>query len=126
MIKDTPDVPSNSAEALKITRVGRIIRRANVDELPQLLNVLRGDMSIVGPRPALPTQSDVIAFRKKSGADQIKPGLTGLAQVNAYDGMPAEAKADWDSRYSSSVSFVTDLKIILATAKYILKPPPVY
>lgn len=123
---DTPDVASALAGGLRITRIGRILRRFNFDELPQLMNVLKGEMSLIGPRPALPTQGDVIALRKKSGADQLKPGLSGLAQVHSYDGMSAETKAEWDGLYYESVSFRTDMDIVLATASYFLKPPPVY
>ena len=123
---DTESVPSASSDALTVTRVGRIIRRANIDEIPQLLNILKGDMSIVGPRPALVSQTQLLALRQANGAAERLPGLTGLAQVNSYDGMPEAEKAHFDGEYAKRVSFGTDLKIILRTFRYLTKPPPVY
>jgi len=122
----TPSVPSDAAKSLRVTRVGGFIRRTNIDELPQLWNVLRGDMSLVGPRPALPSQSSLVTLRRQRGADRVAPGLTGLAQVNAYDGMPELEKVDWDSRYERSVSMLGDLRIMLATVGYLMRRPPVY
>lgn len=122
----TPDLPSASAGALRVTRVGRAIRRLNVDELPQLINILRGDMSIVGPRPALPSQSSLVDARLAAGVMRVRPGLTGLAQVSAYPGMPEEEKLDWDRRYSSRITLLHDLVIIVRTVGYLAKPPPVY
>lgn len=126
MAINTGDLPSAVALGARITRVGRIIRRLNIDELPQLINVLRGDMSIVGPRPALPVQLDLLRFRTENGASDCRPGLTGLAQVNSYDGMPDVEKARWDGQYAASVSAITDLSIIFRTFAYLTKPPPVY
>lgn len=122
----TAHVPSAEAKSARVTRVGTFIRRTNIDELPQLLNILLGEMSVVGPRPALPAQQQLRSFRSRLGAMQCRPGLTGLAQVNSYDGMPDKEKADWDGRYCLSVSFTGDVKIILRTFAYLLKPPPVY
>ena len=121
----TKDIPKASAN-LPITRVGRVIRRLNIDELPQLVNVLKGDMSIVGPRPALPVQTELLSQRSRNGAMACRPGLTGLAQVNSYDGMSETEKARWDGLYASSVSPWADLQIILKTFAYLTKPPPVY
>jgi len=126
MALGTPDVPSSEVGVLEVTRVGAVIRRLNLDELPQLLNVLRGDMSLVGPRPALPSQKDLIALRRKGGAEEVKPGLTGLAQVNSFDGMSAETKARYDNEYAASVSLVGDLRIFPQTLRYLMSPPPVY
>jgi len=123
---DTGDVPSAEATGLRITRIGRILRRTNIDELPQLFNVLRGDMSIVGPRPPLPSQTRLIDFRRENGALDCLPGLSGLAQINAYDQMPTEEKANWDGRYAARISFLGDLLIILNTCRFVLKKPPVY
>ncbi len=123
---NSENVPSAQAADLKITRVGRFIRRTNIDELPQLFNILIGDMSVVGPRPCLPTQRVLLGFRKKNGAIACKPGLTGLAQIRSYDGMPENEKAEWDGRYSTSISFLGDMKIILGTLRYLMKRPPVY
>lgn len=120
------NVASADAEALQVTPVGRLIRRTNMDELPQLINILKGDMSVVGPRPALPSQVDLIQARKELHVIALSPGLTGCAQVNSFDGMSDREKAEWDSRYSSCVTFVGDLTIILRTFSYLLKRPPVY
>lgn len=119
-------LPSAAAATLRPTRVGQIIRRLNIDELPQLVNVLIGDMSLVGPRPALPSQRDVVALRREGQSLGCRPGLTGLAQVNSFDGMSPAEKVAYDERYASKISFYGDLKIILWTFSYLLKPPPVY
>ena len=120
------NVTSAQAGALPTTRVGRILRRTNLDEIPQLWNVIRGDMSLVGPRPALPSQSQLTQLRAASGAINVRPGLTGLAQVNAYDGMSEQEKAAWDATYAASMSFTRDISILLRTVRYLLKPPPRY
>lgn len=121
-----PNVPSAAAGALQVTRVGRFIRRTNIDELPQLWNVLIGDMSLIGPRPALPSQSALLLARREVHVDRLRPGLTGLAQVNAYDGMPETEKVGWESRYASRISLVRDVWIVLRTFRYVLRRPPVY
>ena len=122
----TENVPSAKAGTLRVTRVGRLIRRTNVDELPQLLNVLRGDMSLVGPRPALPAQAELCALRRENGAAACLPGLTGLAQIRSYDGMPETEKARWDAEYARDVRFARDLGVVLRTFGYLLRRPPVY
>ncbi len=126
MPKETKHVASKDATKLSVTRVGRFIRRTNLDELPQLFNILKGDMSVVGPRPALASQTELIEQRTRRDVYDLKPGLTGLAQVNSYDDMPEEEKVEWDSKYAQEVSFLTDVKIILKTFIYLLKPPPAY
>lgn len=123
---NTGDLPSAQAKSVRITQVGTVIRRTNIDELPQLFNILRGDMSIVGPRPALASQKELYEFRQQGGALRCKPGLTGLAQINSYDNMPDKEKAGWDAQYCARVTFLTDIKIILHTFFYLLKPPPTY
>lgn len=123
---DSETVESAAADTLQITRVGALIRRSSVDELPQLVNIVRGDMSIVGPRPPIPTQIDLIHLRRANGAISLRPGLTGLAQINSYDGMSADEKAHWDGVYAKSVSFASDLAIIVKTVAYLAKPPPTY
>ena len=123
---DTKNVPSDQIEQIKLSWVGRLIRRTNLDELPQLFNVLRRDMSIVGPRPAIPSQSVLLEARLKNDATQCLPGLTGLAQISSYDGMPVQEKADLDGKYAGNITFSRDLFIILKTIGYLLKPPPVY
>jgi O-antigen biosynthesis protein WbqP len=122
----TPNLPSAAATRLAVTRVGGFIRRTNVDELPQLCNILLGDMSFIGPRPALPTQTSLLELRRTHGVLAARPGLTGLAQVNAYDGMPESEKVRWESQYLASVTLLGDLRIIARTIVYLLKPPPVY
>ena len=122
----TAELPSAAARATVITRTGRFIRRTNLDELPQLVNVLLGHMSIVGPRPPLCAQQELCELRTRNGAIHCRPGLTGLAQVNAYDGMPDSLKADWDGKYAGSVSLSMDAGVVLRTVVYLLKPPPVY
>lgn len=126
MPERTADVPSASAGNLTVTRVGKLIRRLNVDELPQLVNILRGEMSLVGPRPALPSQNDLLAMRSRGISASLRPGLTGLAQVNSYDGMPTHEKAEWDERYAADVRFIGDTMIVFRTVGYLLRPPPRY
>lgn len=126
MPENTGDFESARAHGLRITKVGRIIRRTNIDELPQLFNVLRGDMSLVGPRPPIPSQIELCRLREQNGSLHCAPGLTGLAQVNGYDGMPDEEKAQWDGLYAETMSFFNDIKIVLRTFGYLRKKPPVY
>lgn len=123
---ETGDVPSAEARSIQITRVGKLIRRSNIDELPQLINIIRGDMSIVGPRPAIFSQTELLRIRERNGASACRPGLTGAAQINSYDGMPEEEKAKWDGWYAERGSAAIDCKIILRTFGYLLKPPPTY
>jgi O-antigen biosynthesis protein WbqP len=123
---NTENVPSDQARALRVTPFGRILRRTNIDELPQLWNILRGDMSIVGPRPALATQEELLVLRQRSGATRCRPGLTGLAQVSSYDGMPVADKAGHDATYAEAISFALDVQIIIRTVGYLFRPPPTY
>lgn len=118
--------PSAGMGTETVTNVGKVIRRFNVDELPQLFNILRGDMSVVGPRPALPAQTTLIAERGEGPARSARPGLTGLAQVRAYNGMTESAKATYDNAYAENVTLLGDIKIIIATVGYLFKPPPTY
>ncbi len=122
----TPLVESRETEKLSITPFGRFIRRTNMDELPQLFNILKGDMSLIGPRPPIPDQTALIELRKQNGALFIRPGLTGWAQVNAYDYMPVSEKAKYDGEYSQRISFLFDTEIVLRTLLYLRKKPPVY
>ncbi len=98
-----------------ITRAGRILRRTSLDELPQLLQIFTGKMSIVGPRPALWNQYDLIAERDKYGANDIRPGLTGWAQVNGRDELSVEDKAKYDGEYAAHVTFGMDVKCLWRT-----------
>lgn len=104
-----------------ITRVGRLLRKSSLDELPQIVNILFGQMAIIGPRPALWNQYDLIAERDKYGANDISPGLTGWAQVNGRDELPIEIKAKFDGEYVQRMSFLFDLKCFLATIAVVTK-----
>ena len=104
-----------------ITRVGRFLRRTSLDELPQILQILSGKMSIVGPRPALWNQYDLIAERDKYGANDVMPGLTGWAQVNGRDALEIEEKARYDGEYAEKLSFALDLKIFFMTLVNVLR-----
>lgn len=121
-----PHIPSAHADALPITLVGRFLRRSNLDEIPQLVNVLMGTMSLVGPRPALPSQVVLIGLRRENGAIAELPGLTGLAQVSGYDGMTDDVKASFDGQYSESASLKADMSILFRTIHYLMSPPPRY
>ena len=104
-----------------ITPVGRFLRRSSLDELPQLLNVLRGEMSLVGPRPALWNQFDLIAERDKYGANDVRPGLTGWAQINGRDELPIDVKARLDGEYVKRMSFFFDARCILGTVIKVMR-----
>ena len=121
---DTPkDMPTHllASPEQYITRVGRFLRKTSLDELPQLFNILVGDMAIVGPRPALWNQYDLIAERDKYGANDIRPGLTGWAQVNGRDELEIDVKAKLDGEYARNLSFAFDVKCFLYTIKTVLK-----
>ena len=122
---NTKNVPSTQVHQIKITPFGKLIRRTNLDELPQLFNIILGDMSIVGPRPAIPSQTRLTELRRK-GALSFRPGLTGWAQINSFDGMSIEQKASFDNDYAKKANLLMDFTIILRTFAYLLKPPPVY
>lgn len=122
----TGDIPSDQLVSVTLTWVGAFLRRSNADELPQLFNILVGHMSLVGPRPSLPSQTVLMELRRANGALFCRPGLTGLAQVSSYDGMPVEVKAAFDGQYASRVRFMDDVRIVLRTFAYLLKPPPKY
>lgn len=98
-----------------ITAIGKVIRRMSLDELPQFFNVLKGDMSIVGPRPLIPAEKDVLAMREEYGASHILPGITGLAQVHGRDEVTDENKAAYDNKYALNISFLLDTSIFLKT-----------
>lgn len=123
---NNPNVESHQRHLIKITPFGKLIRRTNLDELPQFWNVLRGDMSFIGPRPPISSQVNLIDLRKSNGSLMIKPGLTGWAQVNSYDNMPEEHKARFDGEYAKRISMKMDLLILLKTLVYFTKKPPTY
>ncbi|WP_394267610.1 sugar transferase [Limosilactobacillus vaginalis] len=104
-----------------ITRVGKILRKASLDELPQLLNVLKGDMSIVGPRPLIPKEKYVLKLRDEYGANKILPGITGLAQVHGRDQVTDENKASYDGKYALNVSLLLDASIIMKTVSDVVR-----
>lgn len=99
-----------------ITSVGKIIRKTSLDELPQLFNVLKGDMSLIGPRPLIPAEKNVLAMRDEYGASRILPGITGLAQIHGRDEISDENKAAYDGKYALNISLFLDLSIFLKTA----------
>ena len=104
-----------------ITAIGKFLRKSSLDELPQLFNILRGEMSVVGPRPALWNQYDLIAQRDRYGANDITPGLTGWAQVNGRDELPIDVKAAYDGEYVKKRSFLFDMYIIVKTVSSVFK-----
>ena len=104
-----------------ITRVGRFLRKTSLDELPQLFNILAGHMAIVGPRPALWNQFDLIAERDKYGANDIRPGLTGWAQINGRDELEIDVKARYDGEYVQRMSLAFDTHCILGTVTAVLR-----
>ena len=112
--KDVPTHLLDNPESY-ITKIGGFLRKTSIDELPQLFNILKGDMSIVGPRPALWNQFDLIDLRDKNGSNSVRPGLTGWAQVNGRDELPIDVKAGFDGEYIKKMSIVFDIKIILMT-----------
>jgi O-antigen biosynthesis protein WbqP len=104
-----------------LTPVGKFLRKSSLDELPQLWSILVGHMSIVGPRPALFNQQDLIALRTAKGVHQLRPGLTGWAQINGRDELPIPQKVEFDAYYLAHRSFLLDLRIILLTIVKVLR-----
>ena len=119
---DTPhDVPTHllkNADSY-ITKSGAFLRKTSLDELPQIYNILVGEMAIIGPRPALYNQYDLIEARDKVRANDVRPGLTGLAQVNGRDELPIDVKARYDGEYAANITFLGDLKIFFGTFGYV-------
>lgn len=115
---DTPKYLSTSEVSdpdAYITRVGHFLRKYSLDELPQLLNVFKGDMSLVGPRPLIADEYEIHAMRMRFGVYSVRPGVTGLAQIHGRDMVSPADKVRWDVKYLQSFGFWTDLKILLAT-----------
>lgn len=124
MRTDTPhDAPTHELNDPKrwITKVGGFLRKTSLDELPQLFNIFGGSMSVIGPRPALWNQDDLIAERDKYGANDVKPGLTGWAQINGRDELEIPLKAKLDGEYVERMSFGFDCKCFFGTIKSVLK-----
>lgn len=121
---DTPkDVPTHMLENPEqyITKVGKFLRKTSLDELPQIFNIFMGQMSIVGPRPALWNQDDLVAEREKYGANDVTPGLTGWAQINGRDELEIPVKAKLDGEYVAQYGFRMDLKCFFGTITSVLK-----
>ena len=104
-----------------ITGVGAFLRRSSLDELPQFFNVLKGDMSIVGPRPALYNQDDLIAARREAGVDAVRPGITGWAQINGRDELPIPVKVRYDREYVENLSLKMDARCFFGTIISVLR-----
>ena len=124
MRTDTPkDAPTHELANPDqwITKIGRILRKTSLDELPQLFNILVGHMSVIGPRPALWNQYDLIEERDKYGANDIRPGLTGWAQISGRDELEIDVKAAFDGEYVEKMSFAFDVKCFLGTITNVLK-----
>ena len=116
MRTDTPNIATDLIDHKNyITKVGSILRKTSLDELPQLLNILKGDMSFVGPRPALYNQYTLIEKRNKFGVLNVRPGVTGLAQVNGRDNISDADKVLWDKEYVNKQSLILDFKIFMNT-----------
>ena len=124
MRTDTPhDAPTHELSDPKrwITKVGGFLRKTSLDELPQLFNIWIGHMSVIGPRPALWNQFDLIAERDKYGANDVRPGLTGWAQINGRDELEIDVKARLDGEYVEKISFGFDVKCFFGTVKSVMK-----
>ncbi len=118
--KDTPTHLLENPEQW-ITKVGKFLRKTSLDELPQIINILKGEMSIIGPRPALWNQYNLINERDKYKANDIRPGLTGLAQISGRDELEIDVKAKLDGEYVDKMSFVMDIKLFFGTILSVLK-----
>lgn len=119
----TPELSTADMQVQPIkpyTRLGPLLRKTSLDELPQLFNVIRGDMSFVGPRPALLSQENVNSLRSKYRVDSLRPGITGLAQVMGRDDLDPETKVNYDRKYAENISFLTDIKILMMTASEVI------
>lgn len=117
MQTDTPELATHllSDPPAYLTRIGPFLRRTSLDELPQIYSVLKGDLSLVGPRPALHNQDDLIALRTERGVHELVPGLTGWAQINGRDNLSIPAKVEYDCEYLQKQTFRFDLKILVLT-----------
>lgn len=124
MRSDTPkDIPTHmlsNPEAF-ITPIGKLLRKTSLDELPQIFNIIKGEMSIIGPRPALWNQDDLVAERDKYGVNDVTPGLTGWAQINGRDELPIPVKAKLDGEYVQRFGFMMDLRCFFGTIRSVLK-----
>ncbi len=128
MRQGTPDLASHlmGPGSASVTRIGKLLRRCSLDELPQLWNILRGEMTLVGPRPALFNQYDLIAMRQEAGVDALRPGITGWAQIHGRDDIPLPMKVGYDRYYLEHGSPLLDLGILLRTAVTVFSDRGVY
>ncbi len=118
---DTPEVATSILNSeVYITRVGNLIRKSSIDELPQLFSILKGDMSFIGPRPALFNQDDLVSLRKINFIDKMKPGVTGWAQINGRDDISIEEKVKLEIYYLENKSLFLDIKIVTLTLFYVI------
>ncbi|MBZ0322592.1 sugar transferase [Enterococcus casseliflavus] len=121
---DTPkEMPTHLLEDpdFYITKVGKFLRKTSLDELPQLFNIIKGDMAVIGPRPALWNQYDLIEERDKYGANDIRPGLTGLAQISGRDELEIPIKAMLDGKYTDNITLMMDIKCFFGTIASVFK-----
>jgi len=118
MVVGTPSLPSHQAPANSVTSVGAVLRKFKIDELPQLWNVLNGEMSLVGPRPCLPTQTELIERRRQLGVLAALPGITGLAQMKGIDMSDPKLCAETDAEYLRMASIGLDVRILVGTIFY--------
>ena len=123
MRMDAPNVATHllAVPGRFVTPIGRVLRNTSLDELPQLFSVIKGDMSFVGPRPALYNQDDLIALRTHKGIHRLTPGITGWAQINGRDDLPIPRKVEYDAFYAANHSFAFDVRTILRTVVNVLK-----
>ena len=114
---DTPDVPTDKLKNPEqyVTKIGRVLRKTSLDELPQIFNIFMGQMSFIGPRPALWNQEELIKLRDKCGANDVRPGLSGWAQINGRDDISEKKKAEYDGEYVKKMSFCFDIKCFFGT-----------
>ncbi len=120
---NTPEINSNDLKNANsyITKVGKILRKYSLDELPQIINILKGEMTLVGPRPALENQDKLILLREKKNIFSLVPGITGLAQINGRDNLTDEKKIEYETIYMQKKSFLLDLTILLKTISVVVK-----
>jgi len=123
MMLDTPTLATHLMDdpGKYLTPIGYFLRKSSIDELPQLINILRGEMSFVGPRPALYNQYDLISLRTENSIHELEPGLTGWAQINGRDELPIPVKVEYDQYYVRNRSFLFDMKILILTILKVIK-----
>ncbi|MCS9984076.1 sugar transferase [Weissella paramesenteroides] len=128
MTDQAPERSNSEFDDIKnyVTPFGMFIRKTSIDELPQLCNIIRGDMSFIGPRPLAKTDNKVLSLRKGNGADQVLPGISGLAQVNGRNNLSDEDKAKYDAKYAAYLSFRVDILLIVETFISVLKRDGVF